>query len=346
MLKLPLRRQRQDPHPVTGKPQMDLAKDVGRRELFGQVYSFLHHCAAVETPTGALVHNPKIQASRPCPIATPLLPRHGALSGPHAAQFSPASNTEGDGVLSLLQSYLAARLDLFITHIGVLNLNVASTLSAVFKANPILSRRCINISILRRFVTLLMTYGEKKRTRWLSFLHNTVVVDGMASPANQSAVLNLVRLPSPPSPFLSRGLSVIMPCAISMTRQAVNPSTPVASLCSDCNSVSFSVSCLSAGLRERGRGAGAVQDSQSTGHASPADGWGLPPGEHRERRDRPGQPPRVSPAERPAAGGLRAWGQPHVGGQGQRFLQPSGGDPLPRPWDCRQDGVYSPAKQQ
>jgi len=149
VLKLPLRRQRQDPHPVTGKPQMDLAKDVGRRELFGQVYSFLHHCAAVETPTGALVHNPKIQ------------------------------------------SYLAARLDLFITHIGVLNLNVASTLSAVFKANPILSRRCINISILRRFVTLLMTYGEKKRTRWLSFLHNTVVVDGMASPANQSAVLNL-----------------------------------------------------------------------------------------------------------------------------------------------------------
>lgn len=62
VLKLPLRRQRQDPHPMTGKPQMDLAKDIGRRELFGQVYSFLHHCAAVETPTGGLVHNPKIQA--------------------------------------------------------------------------------------------------------------------------------------------------------------------------------------------------------------------------------------------------------------------------------------------
>lgn len=104
---------------------------------------------------------------------------------------------------ALPQAYLAARLDLFISHIGVLNLNVATTLSAIFKANPILSRRCINISILRRFVTLLMTYGEKKRTRWLSFLHNTVVVDGTPSPANQSAVLNLVRPPAcppPPSP--------------------------------------------------------------------------------------------------------------------------------------------------
>jgi len=149
VLKLPLRRVPQPPNPETGKPQMDLAADTGRRQLFGQVYAFLHHLAAVETPTGALIHNTKIQ------------------------------------------SYLAAHLDLFISHIGVLNLNVATTLAAIFKANPVLSRRCINAGIIRRFVSLLIDYGEKKRTRWLSFLHNTVVVDGKPVPSNQSVVLNL-----------------------------------------------------------------------------------------------------------------------------------------------------------
>jgi hypothetical protein len=72
VLKLPLRRVPQPPNPETGKLQMDLAADTGRRQLFGQVYAFLHHLAAVETPTGALIHNTKIQV-RPSFMCLPLL---------------------------------------------------------------------------------------------------------------------------------------------------------------------------------------------------------------------------------------------------------------------------------
>jgi hypothetical protein len=93
------------------------------------------------------------------------------------------------------QGALVHNLDIFMSHTGVLNLNVASTIGAMFKCNPPLVRQYLSDHLLRRFSTLLVDFGGKERTRFFKFLRTAVVVNGTPVPKNQSEVLTLVRRP-------------------------------------------------------------------------------------------------------------------------------------------------------
>eukprot|EP00803_Ostreobium_quekettii_P004576 evm.model.scf_406EXC.4 EVM.evm.TU.scf_406EXC.4 scf_406EXC:46870-60636(-) len=146
-LKLPLRRRKQEPLEEGGRPRMDVAEDVPRRELFGLCYKFLKHFCVVCAPS------------------------------------STAPNSKN-------QAAVCEHLGLFVSHTGVMNLNVADTIASLFEKNESLCHR-IGAEILRKFVHMIVTYGEKKRARWLRFLQAIVVVDGRPVKENQSTVLSL-----------------------------------------------------------------------------------------------------------------------------------------------------------
>ena len=77
-------------------------------------------------------------------------------------------------------------------HVGIQFLNATSTISAIFQNNLNLSRRYLHESIIYRFVQLLLKFGEKRRTRWLTFLRNVAVVGGTPVARSQSVLLMTV----------------------------------------------------------------------------------------------------------------------------------------------------------
>lgn len=88
------------------------------------------------------------------------------------------------------QKALFTYIDLFLSHLGVQNLNVADTISSLFTSNPVLAS-CIGNEVLQKFAKLIVRYGEKKRARWLRFLRSIIVVNETPIKENQASVLHL-----------------------------------------------------------------------------------------------------------------------------------------------------------
>lgn len=88
------------------------------------------------------------------------------------------------------QKTVFAYIELFLSHTGVQNLNVADTISSLFTKNPLLASR-IGGGVLQKFVKLIVRYGEKKRARWLRFLRSIIVVNEAPIKESQAAVLHL-----------------------------------------------------------------------------------------------------------------------------------------------------------
>ena len=188
-----------------------------------------------------------------------------------------------------------------MSHVGIRSLNATSGISAVFKNNVLLSRRYMSEKIIHRYVQLLIRFGEKKTTRWLTFLRHVAVVGGSPVARNQAIILMAVRENPPTSTNLAR-------------REL--PGTGDAQL---------SFLSLSAGVGCGGQSSIVVQVRPGQKRKSIRNGEPRSPTEQRVWACREGELAGLSPQLPAAHRGLHSGRRPHPGCQGQWIALLAGG---------------------